>query len=64
MCYRAIKIIILSPFKISLSGPSMPPLGGIFSGQNCRRVDASEFENRPFWFRLAVRIARLMAPIQ
>ncbi len=30
----------------------------------CRRIDASEFENRPVWFRLAVRVARLMAPIQ
>jgi cardiolipin synthase len=29
-----------------------------------RAMDAGEYRARPFWFRLAARIARLMAPIQ
>jgi cardiolipin synthase len=31
---------------------------------NCRLATAEEFAARPFWFRVAVRLARLMAPIQ
>ncbi len=27
-------------------------------------VDLSEYKRRPFWFRLAVRVARLLAPVQ
>jgi cardiolipin synthase len=30
----------------------------------CRQVTAEEAASRPFWFRFAVRVARLMAPIQ
>jgi len=30
----------------------------------CKPADADELKRRPFWFRLAVRLARLMAPIQ
>jgi cardiolipin synthase A/B len=30
----------------------------------CREAKAEESAARPFWFRVAVRIARLMAPIQ
>jgi cardiolipin synthase len=30
----------------------------------CRRVDAGDYYRRPFWFKLAVRTSRLMAPIQ
>ncbi len=29
----------------------------------CREVGASDYTGRPFWFRLAVRIARLFSPI-
>jgi cardiolipin synthase len=30
----------------------------------CRLVTAAEAASRPFWFRFAVRVAKLMAPIQ
>jgi cardiolipin synthase len=30
----------------------------------CRQATAAETASRPFWFRFAVRVARLMAPIQ
>ena len=30
----------------------------------CRQATADELAARPFWFRFAVRLARLMAPIQ
>lgn len=31
---------------------------------NCVRARPDDFQTRPFWFRLAVRVARLMAPVQ
>jgi len=31
---------------------------------NCRQSTVEDLEKRPFWFRVAVRFARLMAPIQ
>ena len=30
----------------------------------CQPATARDYDSRPFWFRLAVRTARLMAPIQ
>jgi cardiolipin synthase len=30
----------------------------------CRQVDADDFQRRSFWFRLAVKAARLLSPIQ
>jgi cardiolipin synthase len=30
----------------------------------CRRVGMEDVEKRPFWFKLAVNVARLMAPVQ
>ncbi|MEX0611422.1 MAG: cardiolipin synthase, partial [Pirellulales bacterium] len=30
----------------------------------CRQATADEVASRPFWFHAAVRLARLMAPIQ
>lgn len=32
--------------------------------KQCREVTAADYQQRPFWFRLAARTARLMAPIQ
>jgi cardiolipin synthase len=29
-----------------------------------RRVDLSEYRGRPWWFRTAVRLARLLSPVQ
>ena len=31
---------------------------------NCTQVSAADYTSRPFWFRLAVRVSRLLAPIQ
>ncbi len=31
---------------------------------NCRAVTAVDFEGKPFWFRLAARVARLLSPLQ
>ena len=31
--------------------------------ENCREYDQSEYENKPFWFKLGVRMARLASPI-
>lgn len=30
---------------------------------HCRKADLSEYEQRPLWFRVAVRVARLFSPI-
>jgi hypothetical protein len=31
----------------------------------CRRVDvATEYTSRPWWFKAAVRVARLLSPVQ
>jgi cardiolipin synthase len=32
--------------------------------ENSEAVKVSDFTKRPFWFRLACRAARLMAPVQ
>jgi len=32
--------------------------------QVCRLADADDLVRRPYWFKLAVRCARLLAPIQ
>jgi cardiolipin synthase len=32
--------------------------------EKSKRVDAGEYDRRPWWFRFAVRLARLTAPIQ
>jgi len=32
--------------------------------ESCRQTTLEDLEKRPFWFRVAVRFARLMAPIQ
>ena len=29
-----------------------------------RRVDLSEYDKRPWWFKAAVRLARLLSPVQ
>ncbi|HEY2342886.1 MAG TPA: phospholipase D-like domain-containing protein, partial [Chthoniobacteraceae bacterium] len=31
---------------------------------HCRRVDLGEYARRPWWFRAAVRVARLLSPVQ
>ena len=31
---------------------------------NCRLVKKQELEGRSFWFKLATRVARLLAPVQ
>ncbi len=31
---------------------------------HCRRVDFCEYTRRPWWFKTAVRIARLLSPVQ
>jgi cardiolipin synthase len=30
---------------------------------DCREYDQSEYDNRPLWFKLAVRVARLASPV-
>lgn len=32
--------------------------------EKCVRAEVDDFQRRPFWFRVAVRFARLMAPLQ
>jgi cardiolipin synthase A/B len=29
----------------------------------CRQVKLSEYDRKPFWFKLAVQVSRLLAPL-
>jgi cardiolipin synthase len=31
---------------------------------HCRQVHAGDYDDRPFWFKVAVQTSRLLAPIQ